>query len=292
MVIGTESTSLKHLMARYTHLSWRAMLTEVNLTPKPGLVDRRNNGAHKDMTLVDFHHSALAIACYAPHFIESGVLSAKLDASSALPLIRRVGLACEEQMYRATSGVNTHKGTIFSLGLLLAAIGRHYQRRQAMTARSLSQTVALFCQGIVVRELGSLTADSALTAGQKLYLAQGLSGARGEAEAGFPQVIDRALPYYLQWRYQRKKEYALMNTLLLLMAHNNDTNVASRGGIAGLHWIQRNARQILARGGVRCAADIPLLYQFDDACIVRNLSPGGSADLLILTWFLSHFTQE
>ncbi|MGS2977430.1 triphosphoribosyl-dephospho-CoA synthase, partial [Escherichia coli] len=48
-------------MDEYALLGWRAMLTEVNLSPKPGIVDRINCGAQKDMALEDFHRSALAI---------------------------------------------------------------------------------------------------------------------------------------------------------------------------------------------------------------------------------------
>ena len=111
----------------YATLAWRAMLTEVNLSPKPGLVDRINNGAHKDMALEDFHRSAEAIQAWLPRFIEYGAFSAQLAPEEVLKGLRPLGMACEADMFRATAGVNTHKGSVFSLGLLCAAIGRLHQ---------------------------------------------------------------------------------------------------------------------------------------------------------------------
>lgn len=138
-------------------------------------------------------------------------------------------MACEAAMFRATAGVNTHKGSIFSLGLLCAAIGRLYQLRQPIAAETLCTTAADFCRGLTTRELRQNNLQ--LTAGQRLYQQLGLTGARGEAEAGYPLVIRHALPHYRALLAQgRDPELALLDTLLLLMSLNGDTNVASRGG--------------------------------------------------------------
>ena len=252
---STKTTKLAtSLIDEYALLGWRAMLTEVNLSPKPGLVDRINCGAHKDMALEDFHRSALAIQGWLPRFIEFGACSAEMAPEAVLNGLRPIGMACEGDMFRATAGVNTHKGSIFSLGLR--------------------------CE--------LRTNNARLTAGQRLYQQLGLTGARGEAEAGYPLVINHALPHYLTLLDQGlDPELALLDTLLLLMATNGDTNVASRGGEGGLRWLQREAQTLLQKGGIRTPADLDYLRQFDRECIERNLSPGGSADLLILTWFLA-----
>ena len=170
------------------------MLTEVNLSPKPGLVDRLNCGAHKDMSLTDFHRSALAIQAWLPRFIEYGACSAKMPADAVLTGLRPLGMACEADMFRATAGVNTHKGSIFSLGLLCAAIGRLHQQQQPITPETICTTAAHFCRGLTERELRNN--NQQLTAGQRLYQQLGLTGARGEAEAGYPLVIRHALPHY------------------------------------------------------------------------------------------------
>ena len=284
---STKTTKLAtSLIDEYALLGWRAMLTEVNLSPKPGLVDRINCGAHKDMALEDFHRSALAIQGWLPRFIEFGACSAEMAPEAVLHGLRPIGMAREGDMFRATAGVNTHKGSIFSLGLLCAAIGRLLQLNQPVTPTTVCSTAASFCRGLTDRELR--TNNSQLTAGQRLYQQLGLTGARGEAEAGYPLVINHALPHYLTLLDQGlDPELALLDTLLLLMAINGDTNVASRGGEGGLRWLQREAQTLLQKGGIRTPADLDYLRQFDRECIERNLSPGGSADLLILTWFLA-----
>lgn len=268
-----------------SELAWRAMIAEVNLSPKPGLVDRYNCGAHKDMALEDFYRSADAIRPWLPRFIHHGANSAGRPAPDVLPGLRHLGLACEADMFRATAGVNTHKGSIFSLGLLCAATGRLRERHQPVTAEKLCATVAAFCRGLTARELQSNNRQQ--TAGQRLYQQLGLTGARGEAEAGYPRVITLALPHYQTLRAQgTDPELALLDTLIVLMARNGDTNVASRGGAQGLNWLQQQATTLLRQGGIRRPADLCHLHEFDRRCIARNLSPGGSADLLIVTHFL------
>lgn len=266
--------------------AYRALLVEVNLTPKPGLVDRHNNGAHRDMNLGHFYRSARAIGIWLPRFIRQGRDDAFRPAAEQLLRLRPLGLACENHMFQATGGVNTHKGSVFSLGLLCAAFGRCDQQQRHIDAKTLCAEVATMCDGLVARELQQHNALQ--TAGQRLFAEHGLSGARGEAESGFERVINGALPLYRQrLNAGCDEQTALMDSLLWLMAHNDDTNVASRGGIEGLHWLQQRAAGLLAQGGAQGEQGIQRLRQFDADCIMRNLSPGGSADLLIVTWLLA-----
>ncbi|MTC57143.1 MULTISPECIES: triphosphoribosyl-dephospho-CoA synthase CitG [Providencia] len=268
----------------YSHLAWQAMLAEVNLTPKPGLVDGHNTGAHKDMALTDFHLSANAIAQFFPQFLRAGDQYKTLPIERVLGQIRGIGIECEKAMFRATQGVNTHKGSIFSLGLILTAMGRLMGLGEKVTPSTISQTVSAMCQGITA-ELKQ-PADN-LTAGQRLYQAYGLTGARGEAENGYQLVTEHALPYYLQQLASGKNaDIALLSTLILLVKINDDTNVANRGGMAGLNWIKQQAAQLLQHD-FHDKHDLHKIQQFDQQCIQKNLSPGGSADLLILTWFFA-----
>ena len=283
--VNPTSLLNEEAVAYFTHLGWQAMLAEVNLTPKPGLVDQFNTGAHKDMALSDFQRSAAAIAQYFPDFIHAGAVSAQQPVSAVLTQIRPIGIDCENAMFQATVGVNTHKGTIFSLGLVLTAIGRLLAQQQAVTASSISKLVAQICQGITL-ELKKTTLHP--TAGQRLYHAYGFTGARGEAEAGYPLVTQLSLPHYLACLARGISEpVALLETLILLMAHNDDTNIANRGGIIGLSWTKNYAQHLLSEGGLTTTADFDKVRLFDRACIEKNLSPGGSADLLIMTWFLA-----
>lgn len=287
---GKKTLIPRQIVARYSEKAYQAMLAEVNLSPKPGLVDRFNCGAHRDMTIEDFYRSARVIYPWLSRFMEQGASSIHLEESDVICTLRPVGLACEEAMFRATAGVNTHKGTIFSLGLMFAAIGRLYAQRQHLSPDNICKTVAAFCRGLTKRELSKH--NEMETAGKRLYRRFGLTGARGQAEAGYPLVIALALPHYkAQLAAGVNPDLALLDTLLLLIARNDDTNVASRGGIEGLEWIKCEAKRLLCQGGMRLAANLPRLQKFDRLCIARNLSPGGSADLLIITWFLAEISS-
>ena len=287
-----NEVELATVMAHYSQLGWQAMVTEVALTPKPGLVDSHNSGAHRDMSYGHFIASANAIEPWLGEFIHHGALSAMSTPSEALTGLRKIGLGCERAMFAATGGINTHKGTIFSLGLLCAAIGRSYRLQQRVTPSGLCHCVAQFSHGLVERELANGPVHLAQTAGQRLYQRYGMTGARGEAQAGYPLVIKLALPDYQQRIVAGEStQVALFNTLLLLMAHNQDTNVASRGDMAGLLWMQQRAQSIISQGGVRDSADLGKIIEFDRECIDRNLSPGGSADLLIITYFLGEIAR-
>lgn len=175
--------------------------------------------------------------------------------------------------------MNTHKGGIFSLGLLCTAAGWLSGRQEAVTLSSLCDTVGQMTQGLVARELQGR--QQANTAGERLFLQHGLTGARGEVESGFRLVRQHVLPW---WFTENCPQRRLHHALLCLMAVNPDTNIVSRGGMDGLHFVQFYAGQLLENGwGL---ADLALM---DKALIARNLSPGGSADLLAVAQVLMHY---
>ncbi|HDR2892869.1 TPA: triphosphoribosyl-dephospho-CoA synthase CitG [Enterobacter asburiae] len=244
-----------------------ALWQELELTPKPGLVDKRNNGSHRDMDHALFARSIAAITPWFTRFAALGDAHADKPVGEQLSLIRPMGMACEQAMYTATGGVNTHKGGIFALGLLCFASGRV----RNVSAESLCCEVSNICRGLVTRELAGRSGQA--TAGERQFQQYGLTGARGEAESGF-STVRNALD---KWRGSSFHEL-----LLGLMAINQDSNLVSRGGIDGLRYVQAYARELLANGWDRDA-----LITMDNALIERNLSPGGSADLLSVGWVLS-----
>lgn len=267
----------------------RALLTEVRLTPKPGLVDIRNAGAHRDMDLATFERSTAAIVPWMEKFFMMGNSTAKLDPQMVLVMIRPLGLACENDMLQSTNGVNTHRGAIFAFGLLTTAMGRLVGQGESLSQHHICDTVASLCRDMVAREL-SLDKGGNLSKGERHFLRYGLAGARGEAESGFRTVRTQALPvYHRVLKEHDDANLALLQTLLHLMAWNDDTNLVSRGGLEGLNYVQQQAQKLLWQGGVLVDGGIEAMQQFDDELIARNLSPGGSADLLAVTWFLSHF---
>jgi triphosphoribosyl-dephospho-CoA synthase len=265
----------------------QALLKEVELTPKPGLVDGHNSGAHRDMDLATFRASIRAIAPWFPHFYRIGAATRDLAPQSVLPLLRPGGRACEEAMLRATGGVNTHKGSIFSMGLLCAAAGR--LEDEATYAQSLCAEVARICSGLVEAELQPL--QQPRTAGEKLFQAHGLTGVRGEAASGFKTAREYSLPAFVGiLKNGGREEEALHEALLHLLAVNHDTNLVHRGGLAGLAHVQACARGLLAAGGAQSPHFTVGMINFDADLTERNLSPGGSADMLAVTWFLARLS--
>jgi len=270
-------------------LACQALLREVELTPKPGLVDRHNSGAHRDMDMATFRASIRAIAPWFPLFYRIGAATRDLPPQAVLPRLRPAGRDCEQAMFRATGGVNTHKGSIFSLGLLLAAAGR--LEEDGCSAESLCAEVARICSGLVEAELQPI--QQPRTAGEKLFQTHGLTGVRGEAASGFQTVREHGLPAYARiLQCGGREAEALHEALLHLLAANHDTNLVHRGGLAGLAYVQACARSLIAAGGVRSSQFQRRIQHLDDVLIERNLSPGGSADLLAVTWLLARFTRQ
>lgn len=232
----------------------QALIDEVNLTPKPGLVDQRNNGAHRDMDLPMFHHSAKALS---PYFRDAVALGLTLD--DCMPALQRAGLQAEETMLAATGGVNTHRGSIYAFGLVLAALGGVLARGGDVFARA----AALAAAGIP---------PSGPTHGIQVKARCGAQGARGEALAGFPHGR-------MAWAALHDYKGDPFPALLTLLSRVEDTNLLYRGGLAGLTFVQKEACAILAGPPSKY---VPRLKDLDNACIARNLSPGGCADLLAL----------
>lgn len=267
-------------------LARQALLDEVYLTPKAGLVDRQNNGSHQDMTVQTFERSADALRPYFAQCVRVGLDRLELSPLQLFAEIRPLGQQAEQAMWQATQGVNTHKGAIFAFGLVCAALGRLLGQGGYKAENWLAQlceTVAEMTQDIC-DELQKISHNQPLTAGIRLFQQYGLTGARGEAEMGFPLV--RKARAFWQTLPTLDDEHRLLLSLLFLMAHNQDTNVVHRGGMAGLAFVQQQAQQILADTPLTDKSQlIAKLIAFDTACIARNLSSGGSADLLGLTWF-------
>lgn len=269
-------------------LAVRALLYEVCTTPKPGLVDRFNNGSHRDMDIFTFLRSAATLWPYFAQCVRIGRDTASRPAPETFAALRWPGKLAEGGMAAATGGVNTHKGAIFSMGLLCGALGRLDRSAWDRPERILAEVSAMTA-GAVERELSGLTGGAARTAGQRFYLQYGVTGVRGQAEAGFPAVRDWGLPVLEEGLAQGKTtDEAGAAALLALLAHTADTNMIARGGIEA----QRETAEAL----LQLLRDQPYpgretLDGLDRSFIGRNLSPGGSADLLALCYLL-HFLRE
>ena len=240
----------EHLAA----LAVEALIWEVDLTPKPGLVDRDGAGAHRDMDLELFHRSA---RCLGPYFQQAAALG--LERRDCMGELRRAGRRAEETMLACTGGVNTHKGAVYAFGLTLAALGG-----------VLAEGGDVYRRAAALAKAGP-PPDTPDAAARARY---GAGGARGEALAGFPNA--------------RRAQAALRDcgpfaALLTLLSQVEDANLLRRGGAEGLAFVRGQAASILAGPP---ELYVSRLRKLDGLCAAQNLSPGGSADLLALAKLL------
>lgn len=271
------------------NLATKAMLCELAATPKPGLVDRRNNGAHRDMDFFTFLDSTAALAPYFDDFARIGAETAHDAPQAAMKPLRQKGLAAERAMFAATGGVNTHKGMIFSLGLVCGAAGRHLARREQATPARICAAAAAICSGICREAFAAEQTAEDPTKGERTYRVYGLKGVRGEAEGGFRSVLEVSLPCYLSaLETGLCVNDALVETLLHLISTVQDTNVISRHDLDASAYAMGRARTALSLGGVRTPSGQTDIERMDRDFIERNISPGGSADLLAITYFLAN----
>ena len=277
----------KRMIDRIGACAVEAMLYEVSATPKPGLVDRANNGAHHDMDFFTFMSSAAALRGSFDAFARIGVQHQAGPLHEMLPALQQAGRTAEQQMFALTQGVNTHKGMIFSLGMLAGAAGRLAAQGETLTAEKLCRSVAALCTGITAAAYAGIREQGQLTKGEAMYLKYGVTGVRGEVENGFPTVRRTGLPVC---RELREKGLAindvLVGTLIALMAENQDTNILGRHDLETLQAVQQAAKDVLALGSVGTEAGRRAICRMDEEFIERYISPGGSADLVAATHFL------
>ena len=267
----------------------RALLYEVTTTPKPGLVDRRNSGSHTDMDSFTFMSSAAALYPYFEACAKVGRETMDRPALETFAALRPLGCEAEGEMLDATNGVNTHKGAVFSIGITCAALGRLNRAEWCDPARVL-QEVAAMTSGLTKQDFADITEENAVTAGQKLYVQYGITGIRGQVEAGLPVVLKHGLPVLengLKLGYDINR--AGCAALLEILVHSTDTNMIARSSRERqLAWVTR-VKELLAQTPY---PDEEALVELDDQFIAENLSPGGSADLLALTYLLYFFKTE
>lgn len=258
----------------------RALIYEVAVSPKPGLVDRFNNGAHRDMDFYTFVDSALALRPFFEMFAEAGLKWKNETAAEAFRRLRPIGLAAEERMLSVTGGINTHRGAIFSMGILCAALGRV----EGCGVRYDESDIFR-----IAGTLGTYALDDFKTGTAAVYSRFHLTGARGEAARGFPHIRNCALPVY---RNLRAGGYSVNDAgavaLLHLIVDVDDTNVAMRVGIKSMEELKAQTARLLANG-IPSMDDISRL---DQRLIDAYISPGGCADLLAGTLFLDFWREQ
>ena len=263
-----------------------ALIEEATLAPKPGLVDIRSRGAHHDLDWELMCVSALALQ---PTFTE--LARAGLEMQSMQSMRERIGAIGrdgEARMLDATQGVNTHRGAIWALGLLVTAAAAGPADPADRTPHAIAARAGALAR-LPDRHAPALTGNK----GERACLDYNVGGARGQAQAGFPHVVEVALPELSRSRRRGDSETAArLNALLAIMASLDDTCVLARGGPGALAELQDGARRVLALGGAASLAGRRHLKLLDRRLVELHVSPGGAADLLAAALFLNRLHRE
>ncbi|WP_455051708.1 GNAT family N-acetyltransferase [Leyella stercorea] len=254
-------TTLPYIIA---HLATQALQAELDTTPKPGLVDKDNNGAHRDM---DYALMQRSIDTLHPYFVKLALLGCA-DALPTHTSIRDIGIEAEKAMLSATNGVNTHKGALFSMGLAVVAAAHEKDTDSLQTT---------------IKALAASFPDTNGTHGSKAKLLSkgttAIKGALDNAREGYEMLFAEWLPFYIERRKERDA-HTLHKTLLRIMCDLDDTNVIYRTDLATAEEVKQEARALLDNFSKTALKDMDRHYT------TRNISPGGAADMLSLTIFI------
>lgn len=254
-------TTLPYIIA---HLATQALQAELDTTPKPGLVDKDNNGAHRDM---DYALMQRSIHTLHPYFVKLALLGCA-DALPTHTSIRDIGIEAERAMLSATNGVNTHKGALFSMGLAVVAAAHEKNTDSLQTT---------------IKALAASFPDTNGTHGSKAKLLSkgttAIKGALDNAREGYEMLFAEWLPFYIERRKERDA-HTLHKTLLRIMCDLDDTNVIYRTDLATAEEVKQEARALLDSFSKAALKDMDRHYT------TRNISPGGAADMLSLTIFI------
>jgi len=308
MSICLKEIQLARLSSEATaSLAVQAAVLEAAATGKPGLVCMNTQGVHTDMDIRTLVASAFSLHAYFMQMTECGRIHAEATPHDLFLSLRPLGCIAENSMFAVTKDVNTHKGLIFSQGLICAAAGRLAARGGAASAAAICAEASTFVQGVVEQDLAPLRRMAGefepaarpweeylraarqrvgreLSAGEAVYLRHGVAGIRGEAEGGFPHVL---LGLRRLWKESAHGDFnqAILHTLLALMAQLHDTNILWRGWPEKLRAVQDMARRIPELGGTTTPAGKAALAELQGYCLTHRLSPGGCADILSIALF-------
>jgi len=261
-----------------------SLLEEAETTPKPGLVDRRNSGAHSDMDYPLFVQSSNSLRAYFAECAKLGSMG--LSMKDLAQNLRKAGIAAEKKMFEATRGVNTQKGLVFSMGIVCAGFSSLVAEKSQIDDSSLKERFALISSSLLENEK---TADSN---GLRALTSTGIGGIRKEALSGFETCFEQGIGTLRKsFEKGRTSNGAAVEALLALISFCEDSNVVHRGGTEALHFVRERAKEILSRDYEEGTL-LKKTSQFDDECIEKNISPGGAADLLALTLMIHKITTQ
>ena len=276
-------TTVPYIVA---HLATRALKAELNTTPKPGLVDTHDSGAHRDM---DHALMMRSIRALHPYFVQLATLGYDSTQLPAHNDIVSIGLEAEKAMFKSTGGVNTYKGALFSMGLALTAATYIIGRGKVATTTHGKEYVPGDLLSATITQLANGFPDTSGTHGSRakqLAKAGGkLMSALDNAREGYTQLFEEWLPFY-ETRIKGDDSYVKHKTLLRIMCDLDDTNIVYRTDYDTMLNVKTQARHLLEDFSEAGIEDMNRDF------VSRNISPGGSADMLALVVFLFGITRK
>lgn len=283
------------LTKQVAQLATKALLYEVALTPKPGLVDRANNGSHHDMNYYTFLNSIMALTPYFQEYVDLGYQH-EGTLEDLFDYCRVIGIQAEQDMLEATRGINTHKGANFSFGVILTATGYFLKNNpklplEAIDVETILVIVQKMTENLIKHDFAKIHLKAKLSNGERLYLEKGMTGIRGEAANGYPAVHHLLLPFLRQYRESHEKdEVVLLRSLVLLMSEVEDGNILHRGGYDAWQQVKKDMLE-LHKANLNQVDFMEDLTAYDQKMMERHLSPGGAADLLAIGIYFA-FLEE
>ena len=261
------ATTLPHVIG---HLATEAMRTELYTTPKPGLVDRVDNGAHSDMNLSLMERSINALEPYIVSLAWFGIRYAQWKMMPEVAQVRQIGIDAENAMLKATNGVNSHRGALFAMGLATLAGAWCREHTGEVDGKQLQDLIMQVAAGF---------APTAGSHGNDAVNAHRVTGALDLAKGGYEQLFNEWLPAYRRYMADDATS-ACHKLLLLIMSQLDDTNVIHRVGYEQAQQVKKEACELLD------SFSLSGLEAMNRDYIARNISPGGSADMMALTIFI------
>lgn len=276
-------TTVPYIVA---HMATRALKAELNTTPKPGLVDTHDSGAHRDM---DHALMMRSIRAMHPYFVRLATLGYDSPQLPAHNDIVRIGIEAEKAMFNSTGGVNTYKGALFSMGLAVTAATYIIGRGEVATTTHGKEYVPNNLLSTTIIQLANGFPDTSGTHGSRAkQLAQAgckLKSALDNAREGYSQLFGEWLPFY-ETRIKGDDSYVKHKTLLRIMCDLDDTNIVYRTDYDTMLNVKTLARHLLEDFSEAGIEDMNRDF------VSRNISPGGSADMLALVVFLFGITRK
>ena len=287
--IKKKDIYIKFNVDEVVDLAIKSLIYEVSISPKAGLVTKFSNGSHKDMTYETFKNSAYSLKDYFKNCFEHHK-KYNIKKDEFFDNLRSIGKIAEEKMFEATAGVNTHKGTIFSMGILISVIAKYLNSTEKLNLTEISEEIKRICKSLNTE----LKTNREQTKGQQIYDKYKISGARGLALSGYSIVLNDGINKILEFKKILDLETSFILLLFYYISVLDDTNIISRSDIETLQDVKEKSKKLFIKNAENLSEkDIKKdMEELNKVFVQKNISPGGSADLLILTIFLYFLLEK